>query len=84
MDLMGGTRLLVDTEGVAGVPVDGGSVTTNNWVIIVVTDINSYYRNETTIDLTKLPNNIETHRRFVESSLTEGAIGYRKFGSVKR
>ncbi|MFN6887088.1 fimbria/pilus outer membrane usher protein, partial [Proteus mirabilis] len=69
----GGTRLLVDTEGVAGVPVDGGRVTTNNWGYGVVTDINSYYRNETTIDLTKLPNNIEATQAIVESSLTEGA-----------
>ncbi len=39
-------RLLVDTEGVAGVPVDGGRTsTTNNWGYGVVTDINSYYRN---------------------------------------
>ncbi|MER1893097.1 fimbria/pilus outer membrane usher protein, partial [Proteus mirabilis] len=79
----GGTRLLVDTEGVAGVPVDGGRVTTNNWGYGVVTDINSYYRNETTIDLTKLPNNIEATQAIVESSLTEGAIGYRKFEVLK-
>lgn len=45
----GSTRLLVDTEGVSGVPVDGGRVTTNHWGIGVVTDINSYYRNETSI-----------------------------------
>ncbi|HEK3218849.1 TPA: fimbria/pilus outer membrane usher protein [Proteus mirabilis] len=79
----GGTRLLVDTEGVAGVPVDGGRVTTNNWGYGVVTDINSYYRNETSIDLTKLPNNIEATQAIVESSLTEGAIGYRKFEVLK-
>ncbi|MCU6410715.1 fimbria/pilus outer membrane usher protein, partial [Enterobacter quasiroggenkampii] len=27
----GGTRLLVDTDGVGGVPVDGGRVSTNRW-----------------------------------------------------
>ncbi|MGM0938291.1 MAG: fimbria/pilus outer membrane usher protein [Pseudomonadota bacterium] len=79
----GGTRLMVDTEGVAGVPVDGGRVTTNNRGLGVVTDINSYYRNETSIDLTKLPNNIEATQAIVESSLTEGAIGYRKFEVLK-
>ncbi|HII2647521.1 TPA: fimbria/pilus outer membrane usher protein, partial [Escherichia coli] len=35
----GGTRLLVDTDGVGGVPVDGGRVSTNRWGIGVVTDV---------------------------------------------
>ncbi|EAX7734115.1 PapC/FimD family outer membrane usher protein [Salmonella enterica] len=79
----GGTRLLVDTDGVGGVPVDGGRVSTNRWGIGVVTDVSSYYRNTTSVDLNKLPDNMEATRSVVESVLTEGAIGYREFEVLK-
>lgn len=79
----GGTRLMVDTDGVSNVPVDGGRVSTNRWGIGVVTDVNSYYRNSTSIDLNKLPDDMEATRSVVESVLTEGAIGYREFEVLK-
>jgi len=79
----GGTRLLVDTDGISGVPVDGGRVLTNRWGIGVVTDLGSYYRNTTSVDLNNLPDDMEATRSVVESTLTEGAIGYRKFGILK-
>ncbi|EFK4582158.1 fimbria/pilus outer membrane usher protein [Escherichia coli] len=79
----GGTRLLVDTDGVEGVPIDSGRVSTNHWGIGVVTDVSSYYRNTTSVDLNKLPDDMEATRSVVESVLTEGAIGYRKFEVLK-
>ncbi|EJH1737631.1 fimbria/pilus outer membrane usher protein [Escherichia coli] len=79
----GGTRLLVDTDGVGGVPVDGGRVSTNRWGIGVVTDVSSYYRNTTSVDLNKLPEDMEATRSVVESVLTEGAVGYREFEVLK-
>lgn len=79
----GSTRLLVDTDGIGGVPIDGGRVYTNPWGIGVVTDVSSYYRNSTSVDLNKLPDDMEATRSVVESVLTEGAIGYRQFGVLK-
>lgn len=79
----GGTRLLVDTDGVGGVPVDSGRVSTNRWGIGVVTDVSSYYRNTTSVDLNRLPEDMEATRSVVESVLTEGAIGYREFEVLK-
>ncbi|MEM5506719.1 fimbria/pilus outer membrane usher protein [Shewanella frigidimarina] len=79
----GSTRLLVDTVGVADVPIDGGRVSTNHWGIGVVTDVSSYYRNTVSVDLNKLPDDIEVTKAVVESVLTEGAIGYRKFDVLK-
>ncbi|WP_254444124.1 fimbria/pilus outer membrane usher protein [Klebsiella oxytoca] len=81
--LNGGTRLLVDTDGIAGVPVNGGRVLTNRWGIGVLTDVNSYYRNTTSVDLNRLPDDMEATRSVVESALTEGAIGYRQFEVLK-
>lgn len=79
----GGTRLLVDTEGVAGIPIDHGHVHTNLFGYGVVTDINSYYRNSTSIDLNAIDDDVEAQKSVVESALTDGAIGYRKFSVVK-
>ncbi|RMN21238.1 hypothetical protein ALQ63_00790, partial [Serratia plymuthica] len=80
----GGTRLLVDTGGVAGVPVRGyGSTSnTNRFGKAVVTDVSNYYRNQASIDLNKLGDNAEATKSVVQATLTEGAIGYRKFDVI--
>ncbi|CAI1962748.1 Outer membrane usher protein papC precursor [Serratia marcescens] len=82
--MAGGTRLLLDTEGVAGVPVRGygSTMATNRWGKAVVTDVNSYYRNKASIDLDKLDDNAEATTSVVQATLTEGAIGYRKFAVI--
>jgi outer membrane usher protein PapC len=80
----GGTRMLLDTEGVSDVPVRGYGATskTNAWGKAVVADVNSYYRNKASIDLNKLGDNAEATKSVVQATLTEGAIGYRKFGVI--
>jgi len=47
-----------------------------------VADVNSYYRNQASIDLNKLGDNAEATKSVVQATLTEGAIGYRKFGVI--
>lgn len=81
---MGGTRLLIDTDGVSGVPVEGNgaAVYTNMFGKAVVADVNNYYRNQAYIDLNKLPDNAEATASVVQATLTEGAIGYRKFAVI--
>ncbi|SNY79826.1 outer membrane usher protein [Enterobacter sp. CC120223-11] len=77
---MGGTRILIDTEGVPNVPVRGyGSTSrTNTWGKVVISDVNSYYRNKASIDLNKLGDKAEATKSVVQATLTEGAIGYRQ------
>lgn len=79
----GGTRMLVSTDGIANVPIDGGFVKTNFWGKGVVPNVSSYYRNTISVDLNKLPDDMEATRSVVESALTEGAIGYREFEVLK-
>ncbi|BEN51346.1 outer membrane usher protein [Serratia marcescens] len=83
-NIPGSTRLLLDTEGVSGVPVRGygSAAATNRWGKAVVTDVNSYYRNKASIDLDKLGDNAEATKSVVQATLTEGAIGYRKFAVI--
>lgn len=81
---MGGTRLLVDTNGVSGVPVRGSGVPsrTNRFGKAVITDVNSYYRNQASIDLDRLDDDVEATQSVTEFTLTEGAIGYRSFDVI--
>lgn len=78
----GGTRMMVDTDGVSGVPVrgDSGVTDTNLFGKTVVGDVSSYFRSSVNVDLNTLPDDIEATRSVVTDTLTEGAIGYRSFG----
>lgn len=75
----GGTRLMVDTGGVADVPVRGyGTATRSNALgKAVIADINSYQRTAASVDLENLPNDVEATQSVTQLTLTEGAIGYR-------
>ncbi|TSB25741.1 fimbria/pilus outer membrane usher protein [Serratia marcescens] len=79
----GSTRLMVDTDGVSGVPVDGGRVVTNKWGIGVLTNVNSYYRTTARVDVNKMADDVEATQGVVETALTDGAIGYRRFDVLK-
>lgn len=80
----GSTRLLVDTDGVADVPVRGygSNIRTNRFGKAVITDISSYYRNSARIDIDKIGDNAEAINSVVQATLTEGAIGYRRFNVI--
>ncbi|WP_455813290.1 outer membrane usher protein [Pseudomonas graminis] len=80
----GGTRLLLDTDGVVNIPVrsNGGVVYSNNNGKLVISDISNYYRNQIGIDINALPENAEVTSSIVSATLTEGAIGYRQFSVV--
>ncbi|HHQ4305028.1 TPA: outer membrane usher protein [Serratia fonticola] len=80
----GGTRMLIDTQGVPDVPVRGyGSTSrTNAWGKAIIGDVNSYYRNKASIDVNQLGDNAEATKSVVQATLTEGAIGYRQFDVI--
>ncbi|QJI33640.1 outer membrane usher protein [Pseudomonas sp. ADAK13] len=75
----GGTRLMVDTGGVPDVPIRGyGTPTRSNaFGKAVISDISSYQRTAASVDLERLPNNVEATQSVTQLTLTEGAIGYR-------
>lgn len=80
----GGSRVLVDTAGVRGVPVKGfgASAKTNRFGKAVIADVNSYYRNPIRIDVDSLDENADVTRSVSQATLTEGAIGYRQFAVI--
>ncbi|WP_340616584.1 outer membrane usher protein [Xenorhabdus entomophaga] len=84
INMPGATRLMVDAEGVSNVPIRGfgSAVHTNYFGKAVLVDVNNYYRNTANIDLDNLPDDVEALRSVQQATLTEGAIGYRKFQVV--
>ncbi|VTR59932.1 Outer membrane usher protein papC precursor [Serratia fonticola] len=48
----------------------------------VISDVNSYYRNNASIDLNQLGDSAEATKSVVQATLTEGAIGYRQFDVI--
>lgn len=79
----GGTRLMLSTEGIAGVPLNTLGAKSNRWGIGVLGDVNSYYRTTARIDVNNLPEDVEAVQGVVEVALTEGAIGYRRFSVLQ-
>jgi outer membrane usher protein FimD/PapC len=81
---MGGARMMVDTGGVSGVPVTGfGGVSHSNlFGKAVIGDVNDYYRSTASVDLDKLADDVDVTKSVVQGTLTEGAIGYRKFAVI--
>lgn len=81
----GGSRLLVDTNGIEGVPVQNSitPIKTNRYGKAVLTSVMDYNRNNLKIDLDSLPDNAEALQSTQYATLTEGAIGYRKFNIIE-
>lgn len=75
----GGTRLLIDTSGVADVPIRGYGIPTrsNAFGKAVIADVTSFARTGASVDLENLPANVEATQSVTQLTLTEGAIGYR-------
>lgn len=84
INIPGGSRMLLDTAGVAGVPIRtyAASVRSNRFGKAVVTDISNYYRNRFSIDVNAMPDNAEVMGSVIQKTLTEGAIGYGQFDVV--
>ncbi|HEX4502386.1 MAG TPA: outer membrane usher protein [Scandinavium sp.] len=81
---LGGTRVLVDTGDTADIPVQGFSeaTRTNRFGKAVISEVSDYNKNNLSINLNELPENAEASSSVVQATLTQGAIGYRKFNVI--
>ncbi|MEA5206345.1 fimbria/pilus outer membrane usher protein [Enterobacter mori] len=80
----GGTRLMIDTDGIADVPLQGSGRTakTNGQGLAVITGVSSYNRTHTNVAVDKLGDEMEATDSVAQLTLTEGAIGYRQLEVV--
>jgi outer membrane usher protein FimD/PapC len=76
----GNSRLLVDTHGIAGVYVGNGSRSepTNAQGLAIINDVPEYYRTDYSVDVNRLPDDVDSSIANIQTVLTKGAIGYRR------
>ncbi|EKT55334.1 fimbria/pilus outer membrane usher protein [Providencia burhodogranariea] len=79
----GDTRLMIETPGASGVPLDSGVIKTNGLGLAVLPNINSYRKSTASINTSQLPENMETLASTTDITLTKGAIGYRSLPVMK-
>ncbi|EDK1374885.1 fimbrial biogenesis outer membrane usher protein [Salmonella enterica subsp. enterica] len=76
-------RMMIDTGGVADVPVSGNSGVTNRFGVAVVSGGGSYRRSDISVDIASLPDDVEVSDSVISQVLTEGAIGYRRIDASR-
>lgn len=81
----GGTRLMLDTEGISDVTIKAGGVATrsNQFGKAVLTDVSSYTRNQASLDINQLSDDVDAESPVMQLTMTEGAIGFRRFSLIK-
>ncbi|HBO23154.1 MAG TPA: fimbrial assembly protein [Providencia sp.] len=79
----GDTRLVIETPGIGGVPLDNGTIKTNRFGLAVIPNISSYRKSIASINTSQLPENLETLDSTTDITLTKGAIGYRSLSVMK-
>ncbi|EOT8214847.1 fimbria/pilus outer membrane usher protein [Escherichia albertii] len=74
-------RLMVSTNGIAGIPIDGNDDYTNTFGYAVVPMISSYQPTTIAVNMDDLPDGVTVSENTVRETWTEGAIGYKSLAS---
>lgn len=82
---MGNSRILVDTNNIQDIPIKTGltPIETNRHGKAVLMGVQNYSRSNITIDINNLPEKADAVQSSQYATLTEGAIGYRKFNVIE-
>ncbi|WP_432807508.1 fimbria/pilus outer membrane usher protein [Proteus hauseri] len=79
----GDTRLLIETPGISGVPIEGESMKTNAFGLAIIPSVTSFRSSSAAIDVSALPENYDAVDTMTDITLTRGAIGYRQMKVIK-
>lgn len=74
-------RLMVSTDGVADIPVQGNLDYTNHFGIAVVPVISSYQPSTVAVNMNDLPDGVTVAENVIKETWIEGAIGYKSLAS---
>ncbi|EII9935690.1 fimbrial biogenesis outer membrane usher protein [Escherichia coli] len=74
-------RLMVSTDGVADIPIQGNLDYTNRFGIAVVPFVSSYQPSTVAVNMNDLPDGVTVSENVVKETWTEGAIGYKSLAS---
>ncbi|ECC1695251.1 fimbrial biogenesis outer membrane usher protein [Salmonella enterica subsp. salamae] len=76
-------RMMVDADGIAGVPLSDRRTVTNMMGVAVTNSVSDYTTSTVRVDSDKLPDGVDITNSVISATLTEGAIGYAKLNATK-
>ncbi|MCW9445972.1 fimbria/pilus outer membrane usher protein [Klebsiella oxytoca] len=81
----GGSRIIVDTDGVSDIPVSSTNIPikTNRFGNAVLTGISPYVNSLVRVNVSELADDVEVTKNIATPTLTEGAIAYQHFDVIK-
>ncbi|ELW3736360.1 fimbrial biogenesis outer membrane usher protein [Escherichia coli] len=74
-------RLMVSTDGVGDIPIQGNIDYTNRFGIAVVPFVSSYQPTTVAVNMNDLPDGVTVSENVVKETWTEGAIGFKSLAS---
>ncbi len=74
-------RLMVSTDGVGDIPIQGNNDYTNRFGIAVVPFVSSYQPTTVAVNMNDLPDGVTVSENVVKETWTEGAIGFKSLAS---
>ncbi|MCT6664339.1 fimbrial biogenesis outer membrane usher protein [Enterobacter mori] len=77
------SRMMVDAEGISGVPLSDNRTVTNAMGIAVTNSVSDYTTSTVRVESNKLPDGVDINNSVVNTTLTEGAIGYARLNATK-
>lgn len=76
-------RMMVDTDGIAGVALNRSRTITNGYGIGVIPSISNYQTATLQVNSNDLPEGVDVSNSVIRTTLTEGAIGYTALSATK-
>jgi len=76
-------RMMVDTDGIADIPLSDNRTVTNRYGIAVTNSVSDYITSTVRVKSTDLPEGVDVNNSVISTTLTEGAIGYAKMNATK-
>ena len=75
-------RLVIDTDKAKDVSINKNESITNRFGLAAISNVPTYYRSTQYVDLNNIPANVSIDDSVVESTLTDGAVGYSKLNTI--
>lgn len=76
-------RMMVDTDGIADIPLSDNRTVTNRYGIAVTNAVSDYITSTIRVKSADLPEGVDVNNSVISTTLTEGAIGYAKMNATK-
>ncbi|AJQ98549.1 putative outer membrane usher protein yqiG precursor [Enterobacteriaceae bacterium bta3-1] len=76
-------RMMVDTDGIAGIALNRSRAVTNSYGIGVIPSISNYQTATLQVNSNDLPEGVDVSNSVIRTTLTEGAIGYTALSATK-